>query len=144
MANKSTKNQQVKLLFKYDPNYSMIYPSDAYGGMNPKGKLVMNLFTDMHTPPIAEKHKLNEDSRIDPSTPPTQVYLDPEIEEEKDSIYYDRIIHNTVVLAPDDAINIGLWMISTVINDPNFQYDKIKLKNHFLKMINISEDKTND
>jgi len=142
MPNKQkNKKEFVKLLFKYDPSYSISYPSDVFGGMNPKGKLILNFFTDLHSPPISEKHKLNKDFKIDPTAPAINTYLDDEEEKDEFLVYYDRIIHHTTVISSDDAINIGLWMISTVINDPNFQYDKERLKKHFLKMIDMPEEK---
>lgn len=132
--------EKIKVLCKYDSNYSITSPTDAYGGMNPKGKLIMNYFTDIHTPPISQTHELNEKRQINPDVPSVDIFEMEKEKPEKDMFYFDRILHNTVILSPDDAINIALWMIDTVCNEPSSQIDKEKLQKHLLKIIDKKED----
>lgn len=137
--NAEKKYGKIQLIYKYDPAYRVIFPTDAYGGMNPKGKLVMNLFTDMFSIPIREEHKLDKNMQINRKIPAVQYFEEYGEESKNQSINYDRMLQETLIISPDDAINIGLFMIETIIKDPNSEYDLEKLEKHFARILGERE-----
>lgn len=131
--------QNVKINYKFAPDYGIISPTDAYGGMNPKGKLIMHLFTDVHSLPESETRELDKDGNVLPNKVPKLIFAE-EDAGEKDTIYVDRIIQNTVTLTPNNAIEIAFWMIDSIVSDPANLIEKEKLKEQFLNMIKNKGD----
>ena len=132
------KQDKICFHYKYDKTYSIISPTDAYGGVTPKGKLVMNLFSEMHRIPKSQINILDKTHKIDKSKPPI-LYDENGKEFDKDLMYVDRVIHNTVFLTPESAIEIAFWMIDNILKYPPIEIDKNQLKERFLKMLKIEE-----
>jgi len=137
MENNEKKYKKIKLEYIYDKNYNIISASDVFGGMSPKGKLILHLTDDMHSVPSIEEFKLTDDFKIDLNEKPITIYT----EKQKDDniLYYDRIVKNTLILSPDDAINIAIWILDTVVNNENLDFDREKIINHIKNILSIEK-----
>lgn len=128
------KVNKLKISYQYDTNYCVISPTDAYGGITPKGKLIVNFFTDIHKIPNSQIHDIDEKGIIKKDV--LQTFFDDSKEKAKsDMINVDRIIHNTAIFSPEHAIDIAFWMIDNIIKSPAIKIEKDKLKEQFLKML---------
>lgn len=128
------KANKLKISYQYDTNYCISSPTDAYGGITPKGKLIVNLFTDIHKIPTSQIYGVDEKGIVKKDV--LQIFFGESKEEAKsDMIYVDRIIHNTIVFSPEHAISIAFWMIENIIKSPVMKIEKGKLKEQFLKML---------
>ena len=130
---------KVKFNYKYAKDYNTILPTDARGSINPRGRLVMDLFTDINASPEFMIAEIDSEGKAQLSTN-LDIYSDSK-KNEKTLIRMDRIIFSKVILAPDDAISIGLWMLKTVINDKRINLDKNKLKLEFEKLLSNKVEK---
>ncbi len=130
-------DKKVIIKTKYDDNYSMISPTDASGGVNGRGELVINLTSDFNSIPESEEFLLDDQGQIDLSKPSKMFFN--EIEKNKNEIKIDRIIHKTIKLNPNSAIDIAVWMIETILNN-NKQLDRNNLKEKLDKIIMCEKD----
>lgn len=126
-----TDKKYVKLNYTFDENHQIFSVSDAYGGINSKGKLVMHLFNETQTLPEYERHEIDEDGKIIPDGDHSTHYKDTKNED----LSVDRIIHSTIFLDPNNAIEIAFWMIDMILSNKSLEIDIEKLKNNFIKMV---------
>lgn len=131
--------KKINISYKYDKNYCITSPTDAYGVVNPKGQLVMSLFTDINKIPNLEVRNLDEKGKMKKGETPINFYEDEKEKAKPDVYYMDRIIHNTVILSPPSAIEIAFWMIDNVLKSPTIDIDKNQLKERFLNMLGLEE-----
>ena len=130
--NTKTSYEKVKFITKYDKNYSIIYPTDAFGHINPRGKLTIHLYTDINSPPLATIHKVDKTGLLELNKENKESIYEDSI---KDAFLVDRIIQGTVVIAPDHAMNLAMWIIDKVANHKLFNIDKSKVKDEMNKIL---------
>ena len=51
---------EIKFEYECDDHYRPIYANGAYGGINPRGEIVINFFTERYPIPESEKFKMSE------------------------------------------------------------------------------------
>ena len=49
---------QITFKYKYDPNYNPVFSNGVYGGMTPRGEIVMNFFTERPALPKEETYQI--------------------------------------------------------------------------------------
>lgn len=127
MAKKKSKTKKVKFIIKYDKNHNIIHPTDAMGSISPKGDLVVNFITDIYGTPYFIKHEVDKQNKIKEKSQPENLFEDGK-SDSNIVAHVDRIIHSTVILNPEDAINIACWMLKNLVESPLSDLDKDKLK----------------
>ncbi len=88
---------EIKIIFKKAPDYRIIPATGAWGGVNPQGEIVFDLFV--------EKLEIPESIRIkvEPGRPPTEIAREGQVHVRESQI--------GVVVRPDIARSLGEWLI---------------------------------
>ena len=51
---------EITFEYKQSDDYCPVYANGAYGGINPRGEIIINFFNERHPLPKTEKYKLSE------------------------------------------------------------------------------------
>lgn len=51
---------EVTFEYKQSDDYCPVYANGAYGGLNPRGEVIINFFNERYPVPKSEKYKLSE------------------------------------------------------------------------------------
>lgn len=88
---------EVKIAFRKGPDYKIIAVTGAWGGVNPQGEIVFDLFV--------EKLELPESIRlkIEPGRPPEEIAREGQVHVRESQV--------GVVVRPDIARSLGEWLI---------------------------------
>ena len=105
----ATKKKSLNFEYKILPTYNVYAVSGAYGGLNAKGEIVVNLFHERTAIPRLQTFELHEDGSV--SNKPTS-------EEKKDAIIRDVIF--AMSINPQTARALAEWL-----NDKADQYEKV-------------------
>lgn len=89
---------EVTFEYKYDDDYRPIYANGAYGGLNPRGEVVINFFTERYPIPKSEKYKYSEGR------------IGEKISEESEGITILRTINTGVIMSRDNAQSLYDWL----------------------------------
>ncbi len=88
---------EIKIQFKKAPDYRIIPITGAWGGVNPQGEIVFDLFVERLEVPESVR------MRVEPGRPPLEIGRDGEM--------HVRECQVGVVVRPDIARSIGEWLI---------------------------------
>ena len=87
---------EIKIAFKKAPDYRIVPVTGAWGGVNPQGEIIFDLFVE----------RLEVESvrvKVDPGRPPVEIAREGEI--------HVRELQFGVVVRADIARSIGEWLI---------------------------------
>lgn len=105
MKNKGPKT--ISFEYKISPNYNMFAVSGIIGGLNARGEIVVNFFSERHAIPQKQTYELNPDG--------TLKFIE---DQKKDSVIRD--IPFGLSMPPSVARAVAKWL-----NDKADQYEKI-------------------
>jgi hypothetical protein len=105
----ATKKKSLNFEYKILPTYNVYAVSGAYGGLNAKGEIVVNLFHERTAIPRLQTFELHEDGSI--SDKPTS-------EERKDAIMRDVVFG--ISINPETARSLANWL-----NEKVDQYEEV-------------------
>jgi hypothetical protein len=88
---------EIKIAFRKAPDYRMIPVTGAWGGVNPQGEIVFDLFVEKLEVPDSVQIK------IEPGHPPMEISRQGQIHVRESQI--------GVVVRPDIARSLGEWLI---------------------------------
>ena len=88
---------EIKIQFKRAPDYRIIPITGAWGGVNPQGEIVFDLFVERLEVPESIR------MRVEPGRPPLEIGREGEM--------HVRECQVGVVVRPDIARSIGEWLI---------------------------------
>ncbi len=88
---------EIKIAFKKAPDYRLIPVTGAWGGINPQGEIIFDLYVEKLE--IPESVKI----RVEPGRPPTEIAREGQV--------HVRECQIGVVVRPDIARSIGEWLI---------------------------------
>lgn len=96
-------SDKAKITFNYhfSENYNPIYVNGAYGGVGPKGEIIINFFLERPGIPISHTHEINNDGSL--SSKPKSVPQNPL----SNTI---RFIETGIVLSFESAKRIHTWL----------------------------------
>ncbi len=96
-----SEKDQINFKYLYSDDYNPIYVNGAYGGINPKGELVINFYFERHGLPKSQSYELTEKGT-----------LGEEIERKPDdlSISMVRSVQTGIVLTLQSAKEIYNWL----------------------------------
>ncbi|HLR63273.1 MAG TPA: hypothetical protein VK097_12650 [Lentibacillus sp.] len=95
------KNIPINFKYKFSDDYNPVYANGAYGGVNPRGELVMNFYFERNPIPYQETKQLNEDGEFIGGA---------EIEPEEHQTNVIRYISTGVVMNLDSAKSFHQWL----------------------------------
>jgi len=108
--------KEVKFKYKFSSNYNPVYANGAYGGIGPKGEIIMNFYLERPPIPNAQTHLLSENGELGELT-------------EQDPIDFDstfiRYVDSGVILNIDNAKAIRDFLDQRI---REFETAKEKLK----------------
>ena len=104
-AKKKSATKRESITFKYEisPNYTTYAITGAYGGPNPHGDIVINLFSEQQPVPLEETYKITEDGT-----------LGEVIKSEKNNDLVVRNVMFAISVKPSVARAIADWIIDKV------------------------------
>lgn len=95
--------EKPKITFNYhfSENYNPIYVNGAYGGVGPKGEIIVNFFLERQGIPKSHTHEINKDGSL--SSKPKSIPQDPL----SNTI---RFIETGIILNFESAKRIHAWL----------------------------------
>ena len=96
-------SEKPKITFNYhfSENYNPVYVKGAYGGIGPKGELIVNFFLERQGIPKSHTHEINKDGSL--NAEPESVPKDP-------LTNVIRFIQTGIILNMDSAKHIHDWL----------------------------------
>ena len=91
--------QEVKIVYRFSPEYKESYANGCYGGRTPKGEVLINFFTEYFKVPESETYELNDDGEI--------VGLK---DDEQEEISVIISVSHGVILSKERAREIHTWL----------------------------------
>jgi hypothetical protein len=88
---------EIKITFKKALDYRIIPVTGAWGGINPQGEIILDLFVEKLEVPDSVKIK------VEPDHPPVEIAIEGQVHIRESQI--------GVVVRPDIARSIGEWLI---------------------------------
>jgi len=95
---------EIKIVFKKTPDYRIIPVTGAWGGVNPQGEIIFDLFVE----------RLEVESvrvKVEPGRPPVETAREGEILVRESQI--------GIVVRPDIARSLGEWLIKKAQEAPS-------------------------
>lgn len=91
---------EVTFQYKVSDNYAVYSADGAHGGLNAKGDIIINFFSERQPIPRREKYKVEKDGSLNPQPI--------EVEATTDII---RNVNFGVALKPDVARSVANWLL---------------------------------
>jgi hypothetical protein len=88
---------EIKITFRKAPGYRIIPVTGAWGGVNPQGEIVFDLFVEKLEVPESIR------IRVEPGRPPAEIAREGQV--------HVRESQMGVVVRPDIARSLGEWLI---------------------------------
>ena len=107
-------SEKPKITFNYHfaENYNPVYVNGAYGGVGPKGEIIINFYIERQGIPKSHTHEINEDGSL--SDIPKSVPRDPL----SNTI---RFIETGIILNFESATRIHSWLGQKIKEIENFE-----------------------
>ncbi|MEN1969857.1 hypothetical protein WMZ97_17485 [Lentibacillus sp. N15] len=64
------KSRSVNFKYKFSEDYNPLYVNGAYGGVSPRGEIIVNFYFERNPVPYEEKVQINETDEIVTETKP--------------------------------------------------------------------------
>lgn len=94
--------KKTKCKYIYTENYNPVYVNGAYGGVNPRGEIIINFFFERYALPESQSFILNNSLQ------------EKEIPDEREPKYHSdniiRSVQNGIILNYNDAKEIHRWL----------------------------------
>ncbi|MEQ6376305.1 hypothetical protein RZN25_05630 [Bacillaceae bacterium S4-13-56] len=91
----------INFKYKFPEDYNPFYSNGAYGGINPRGEIVMNFYFERNPIPYEEKRFINEKGEF---------IGEPELEPENHKTNVIRYVSTGVVMNLDSAKSLYDWL----------------------------------
>lgn len=95
------KNIPINFKYKFADDYNPFYANGAYGGVNPRGELVVNFYFERNPIPYQETNELNEDGEF---------VGEPKLDPEDHHTNVIRYVSTGVVMNLDSAKSLYQWL----------------------------------
>lgn len=105
------KTQKLVIEYKESPDYRIIPANGAWGGLSPKGDIVMNLYVEYAKTPLSVTHDVEQGK------------LGPESDRDTGGAAITRQLQVGVVMNPGVAESVAKWLLGKV-EDLNKQLGK--------------------
>ena len=92
------KTRKITIKYIQATDYKIIAANGAYGGVTPKGDIMMNLFVEHATVPESVTHDVVEGK------------LGPQVATDKGGSMFTRDLQIGVVMSADQAEQIAVWL----------------------------------
>lgn len=103
------EEREIRLHFTEDPNCPTVYANGAWGGVSPKGEIIINFFVDMTALPEVEGFKVDEHGTVKAGTAFKGF---PEgVEENSD---FERRVMARIIMTPGSAQSVADWLKNKV------------------------------
>lgn len=93
-------NFNLNFKYKFDEDYNPLYINGVYGGVSPRGELVLNFYLERQSLPYEEQSTFDEDGNL------IEVIVKPENRD----INIIRYIQNGVVMNTETALAMKNWI----------------------------------
>jgi len=95
--------EKSKITFNYhfSENYNPTYVNGAYGGVGPKGEIIVNFYLERQGIPKSHTHEINKDGSLTP---------EPESDPQDSLSNVIRFIETGIILNLDSAKRIHDWL----------------------------------
>ena len=91
--------KEVKIVYRFAPEYRESYANGCYGGFTPKGEIMMNFFTECSEVPESETYELNDNGSLGSLKG-----------REPENVSFIRSVNHGVVLSKETAKEIYAWL----------------------------------
>ncbi|NOY77778.1 MAG: hypothetical protein GXO76_07910 [Calditrichaeota bacterium] len=91
----------IKFKYIFSEDYNPIYINGAFGGINPRGELVINFYFERHGLPISQSYEITKEGMLGDE-------IDNEPSDLKSSMV--RIVKNGIILNLQSAQEIHKWL----------------------------------
>lgn len=98
-SEKMEEEKTITFKYKFNDDYAPIYANGAYGGINPKGEVVINFFTERLPIPNSEKCEIRSDGTLG-----FPIEYDPEV------MPILRTVSCGIILTKENAKEIYNWL----------------------------------
>lgn len=96
-----SEKKRITFNYHFDDNYNPEYVNGAYGGIGPKGELIVNFYLERQGIPKSHTHEVKEDGSLD----------SPKAENQEESeLNLIRYINTGVILNLESAKRIHDWL----------------------------------
>ncbi len=114
-------DDQKKIKFKYifQKDYNPIYINGLFGGITPRGEIVINFFLERHGLPISQTHEINEIGLIEKE-------IGREPEDHRESMV--RFVEQGIILNLQNAKALNQWLEEYISKLENALKEEIEEK----------------
>jgi len=117
---------EVKIIYKKDEDYAIVYPTDATGSLTKVGDIELDFHSDLS--PIPKIGKFLPTTQGIFGTSPTEVLYETDEKKESGKVILDRHMHEKIVFSPSFAIDTAVLLIDLALSSPNINLDKETIK----------------
>ncbi len=96
-----SEKKRITFNYHFDDNYNPEYVNGAYGGIGPKGELIVNFYLERQGIPKSHTHEVKEDGSLDSPIVGNQ---------QKSEFNVIRYINTGIILNLDSAKQIYNWL----------------------------------
>ncbi|SLM18739.1 conserved hypothetical protein [uncultured spirochete] len=94
-------SENIRFKYVFPDDYNPVYVNGAYGGVGPRGEIIMNFYLERSPVPREEFRTVNEDGTIS-----EQIKIEPE----DLSRTIVRYVSSGVIMSPETARLIHTWL----------------------------------
>ena len=93
--------KQIKFKYVFQEDYNPIYINGLFGGITPRGEVVINFFLERHGLPRSQTHEINEEGFIGGE-------IEREPKDQRDSMV--RYVEQGIILNLQNAKALNKWL----------------------------------
>ena len=92
-------SEEIKIIYRFSPDYKESYANGCYGGCTPKGEILINFFTEYFEVPQSETYGLTENGNL------ANLKV-----KEPENVPVIRSITQGIILSKENAKEIQAWL----------------------------------